>query len=325
MATIKDVAKLAGCSISTVSKYLNGGNVRPENAEPIRSAIAQLDYRANPFARGLKANRSRSIGILLPSMVAPFFGNIAMTIDKLLRDNGYHTLLACYDSNHGLERDCLSFLLSTGIDGLIYIPEDLTAGEFYELTAQRPVPVVQVDRAIEGVQADAVLTNNAEAVQDAISALLQRGHRRIAIISGPKYVMTSKERMVGYLRALSDHDLPYDNNLVINGELTFSTGYQSLSQLMALPNPPTAILSTNHDITMGVITAARERGYKLPEQIDIFGYDSLEACSIMTPPIPVVYQPENEIARTAAAFLIDRLNGYEGDIRQIRLQSQLVY
>ena len=325
MATIKDVAKLAGVSISTVSKYLNGGNVRPENAEPIRSAIAQLDYRANPFARGLKANRSRSIGILLPSMVAPFFGNIAMTIDKLLRECGYHSLLACYDSNHGLERDCLSFLLSTGIDGLIYIPEDLTAGEFYELTSQRPVPVVQVDRAIEGVQADAVLSNNSEAVQKAVSSLLQKGHRRIAIISGPKYVMTSKERLVGYLRALCDHDIPYDDDLVINGDLTFSTGYQSVEQLMNLPNPPTAVLSTNHDITMGLITAARERGFQLPGDLDIFGYDSLEACSIMTPPIPVVYQPENEIARTSASYLIDRLNGYDGPIRQSRLESKLVF
>ena len=114
------------------------------------------------------------------------------------------------------------------------------------------------------------------------------------------------------------------NTLFRNRIFASPTGYQSLSQLMALPNPPTAILSTNHDITMGLITAARERGYKLPEQIDIFGYDSLEACSIMTPPIPVVYQPENEIARTAASFLVDRLNGFEGDIRQVRLESQLM-
>lgn len=323
MATIKDVARLAGVSISTVSKYLNGGNVRPENVEPIRSAIAQLDYRANPFARGLKANRSRSIGILLPSITAPFFGNIVMSMDKVLRDRGYHSLIACYDSNHGLERDYLSFLLSTGIDGLVYCPEDLSSDEFYELTNQRNIPVVQVDRCIQGIQADAVLTDNTEAVQAAISKLISHGHRRIAIISGPKSVFTSKERLVGYLRALSEHEIPYDDALVIHGELDFATGYQGFLKVMASSNPPTAIFSTNHDITMGTITAARERGYCVPDQIELLGYDSVESCSIMTPPIPVVHQPEAEIAQTAAGFLIDRLNGYDGPIRQARLRSSL--
>ena len=325
MSTIKDVARLAGVSISTVSKYLNGGNVRPENVEPIRSAISQLDYRANPFARALKANRSRSIGILLPSMSAPFFGNIVMTMDKRLREHGYHSLLSCYDSNHGLERDYLSYLLTTGVDGLIYVPEDLSSDEFYELTAQRPIPVIQVDRSIQGVQTDTVLTDNMDAVHQVIDHLLEKGHRRVAIITGPKSVFTAKERLVGYLRALSDHDIAYDDTMVVNGELTFATGYQSFINLVSTPHPPTAIFCTNHDITMGCITAARERGYSIPEQIDIFGYDSLESCSIMTPPIPVVHQPENEIARMAASYLVERLNGYDGPVRQTRLNSQLVF
>ena len=246
-----------------------------------------------------------------------------MTIDKRLREHGYHILLSCYDSNHGLERDYLSYMLTTGVDGLIYIPEDLSADEFYELTAQRSIPVVQVDRSVQGVQTDAVLTDNIDAVHRVMSHLIEKGHRRIAIITGPKSVFTAKERLVGYLRALSDHDISYDDTMVVNGELTFATGYQSFIKLMSTSNPPTAIFCTNHDITMGCITAARERNYQLPDQIDIFGYDSLESCSIMAPPIPVVHQPEDEIARVAAAYLVDRLNGYDGPIRQTRLKSRL--
>lgn len=324
MATIKDVAKLAGVSISTVSKYLNGGNIRPENLEPIRSAIAQLDYRANPFARGLKANRSRSIGILLPTMTAPFFGTMVTALDKVLREHGYHSMICCYGSNHGLERDYLSFLLTTGIDGLVYAPEDLSADEYYELIAQRPVPVVQVDRVIQGVATDAVLVNNTETVYKAVSTLLEKGHRRTAIITGPKSVFTAKERLVGYLRALSDHDISYDDALVHSGDLIFATGYTGFSRLMQIPNPPTAIVCTNYDITMGVITAAQERGIRLPEDIDLFGFDSVEVCSLMTPPLPVAQQPENEIGQTAAAYLMERLNGYEGSPRQSRLENRLV-
>lgn len=324
MATIKDVAKLAGVSISTVSKYLNGGNVRPENSEPIRNAIVQLDYRANPFARGLKVNRSQSIGILLPTITAPFFGTVVTALDKVLREHGYHSTICCYGSNHGLERDYLSFLLSTGIDGLIYVPEDLSADEFYELTSQRPVPVVQVDRVIQGVATDAVLVNSTETVYTAVSALLDKGHHRIAILTGPKSVFTAKERLIGYLRALSDHDIPYDDALVHSGDLVFSTGYNVFSRLMQEPNPPTAIVCTNYDITMGVITAAQERGIHLPADIDLFGYDSVEVCSLMTPPLPVAQQPECEIGHTAAHYLLERLDGYNGEPRQSRLTNRLL-
>jgi len=324
MATIKDVAKLAGVSISTVSKYLNGGNVRPEKLESIRSAIAQLDYRTNPFARGLKANRSCSIGILLPTMTAPFFGTMVTALDKVLREHGYHSLICCYGSNHGLERDYLSFLLRTGIDGLVYVPEDLSAEEFYELIAQRPIPVVQVDRVIQGVSTDAVLVNNTETVYNAVSTLLKKGHRRIAILTGPKSVFTAKERLIGYLRALSDHDLPYHDTLVHSGELTFATGYTGFSRLMQEAAPPSAIVCTNYDITMGVITAAQERGIQLPEDIDLFGFDSVEVCSLMTPALPVVQQPEHEIGQTAAQYLMERLDGYDGPPRQSRLENHLV-
>ena len=110
MATIKDVARLAGVSVSTISKYLNGGNVLEENAEAIRKAIAELDYRVNPFARSLKTQRSRSIGVLLPEMTPPFFGSVVMSLDRTLREHGYHTLISCYSSSYGLERENLQFM-----------------------------------------------------------------------------------------------------------------------------------------------------------------------------------------------------------------------
>ena len=323
MATIKDVARLAGVSVSTISKYLNGGNVLEENAEAIRRAISELDYRVNPFARSLKTQRSKSIGVLLPDITAPFFGNVLTALDKVLRENGYHSLVSCYSSNHGLERDNLSFLLSAGIDGLIYVPEDLSADEFYELTSQRPVPVVQVDRVIQGVATDAVLVNSTETVYTAVSALLDKGHHRIAILTGPKSVFTAKERLIGYLRALSDHDIPYDDALVHSGDLVFSTGYNVFSRLMQEPNPPTAIVCTNYDITMGFITAARERGLKIPQDIDVFGFDSVEICSQMQPPLPVVQQPDQELGRLAATYLIERMNGCELPPRMTRLDCKI--
>ena len=320
MATIKDVAKLAGVSVSTISKYINGGNVRAENVESIKRAIAELDYRVNPFARNLKSQRGRSIGILLPDMTAPFYGTLLTSIDKVLREHGYHSLISCYGSNYGLERDNLQFLISNGIDGLIYAPEDLSSDEFYEIIAKCSIPVVQIDRLIPGISSDAVLVDNTDAVYHAVSRLIRQGHRRVAIITGPKSVFTAKERLAGYLKALSDHNIVYDDELVISGDNVFGTGYHGCNALMRLAEPPTAVFTTNYNITIGLVTAVRERTLRIPEDIDIFGFDCVEICTMLKPPLPVVHQPEQEIGQTAANYLIQRLKGYNGKPRTTRLK-----
>ncbi len=323
MATIKDVAEMAGVAPSTISKYLNGGNVRQENAELIRAAIKKLDYRADPFARGLKTRRNRSVGVLIPDMTAPFYGNVVMTLSRTIREQNYHCLISCYGANHGMERDNLKFMLTCGIDGLIYAPEDLSAEEFNELTTNRGIPIVQIDRMIQGVNVDAVLVNNADVVFQAVSKLIASGHSRIAIITGPKSVFTAKERMVGYLRALSNAGILYDDNLIISGQNDFATGYRSCEALMNQQDRPSAVFTTNYDITMGFITAARERGLRIPEDVDVFGFDSVETCSMMNPPLPVVQQPDQLIGITAAQYLLDRLDGYSGDARVARLKCRI--
>ena len=325
MATIKDVARLAGVSISTVSKYLNGGNVRPEYASSVQKAISELEYRANPYARSLKTPRAKSIGILLPSMKLDFFGNIFNALDKVLRGSGYHTVISCYGSDHGLERDYLQFLLNNGIDGLVYVPEHLSAEEFKELTAKRYVPIIQVDRMIQGVDCDAILSDNTDVSYTAVSRLIHDGHKRIALISGPASVLTARERMVGYLRALSDHNIPYDDTLVCTGKYSFTTGHQSFHSLMQLPNPPTAVFCVNYDMSLGVITAAQELGFHIPKDISVLGFDCVELCTLMSPSIPVIRQPDSEIGKTAGAYLLERLNGYDGPARVRRLHSELLY
>ena len=324
MATIKDVARMAGVSVSTVSKYINGGNVRPESAASIASAIEALDFRVNPFARNLKTQRSRSIGILLPDMTAPFFGSVITAMDRVLREHGYHSLISCYSSNHGLERDNLRFLISAGVDGLVYIPEDISTEEFHELTAHRNVPVVQVDRMIPGISSDVVLVDNADVIHKAVTGLIGRGHRRIAMVTGPKSVFTAKERQIGYLRALTDHGILYDDTLFISDENTFATGYRGGKQLLQLEDRPTAIVSTNYDITVGLITAARELGVQIPAEVAIVGFDCVDVCTMMKPPLPVVSQPEQQIGQTAANYLLERMNGYDGPGRTTRLKCRLV-
>ncbi len=324
MATIKDVARMARVSVSTVSKYINGGNVRGQNAQAIADAIEALGFRANPFARGLKSQRNRSIGVLLPDMSVPFFGNVINALERTLREHGYHVLISCYGSDHGRERDNLRFLLSNGIDGLIYFPEDVSATEFEELSENFRIPVVQVDRFIQGLHSDAVLVDNADAAYAAVKALIAKGHRRVGLISGPKTVLTAKERQIGYLRALSDHGIAYDDGLLILGPNEFATGYLGFESLLSLQEPVTAVFCTNYNLTMGLVTAAREQGLKIPEELDIFGFDCADICSMLKPPLPVVHQPEQEMGRLAASYLIDRLEGFDGPPRVTLLKCRVL-
>ena len=133
----------------------------------------------------------------------------------------------------------------------------------------------------------------------------------------------SAKRLIGYLRALSDRGIVYDDQLVISQQNEFATGYRGFEALMKLSDRPTAVFTTNHDITMGFLTAAREQGMRIPEDIDIFGFDCVEICSMMNPPLPVVHQPEAEIGAMAAGYLIQRLEGYTGDPRVIKLKCKL--
>ncbi len=323
MATIKDVARLAGVAASTVSKYINGGSVRKDNEEAIREAISQLDYRVDPFARGLKVRRNRSVGVLLPDMTAPFYGNVVMAISRVMRERDFHCLISSYGANHGLERDNLKFMLSCGIDGLFYAPEDLSAEEFKELTSHCGIPIIQFDRMIQGIGIDTVLVDNTDVVYRAVSRLINSGHTKIAIITGPKSVFTVKERMVGYLRALADGGVLYNDDLVISGENDFATGYRSYELLMSREDRPTAVFTTNYDITNGFISAAREKGMRVPEDVDVIGFDAVEICSMMTPPLPVVHQPEMMIGQTAAQYLLDRLDGCSGPPRVTRLECRI--
>ena len=201
--------------------------------------------------------------------------------------------------------------------------EDLSLDEFYELTATRKIPVVQLDRTLQGLDADAVLVNNAEASYAAVSHLIEKGHRRVAMISGPKSVFSAKERQIGYLRALSDRGILYDDQLVISQQNDFATGYLGFESLTQLADRPTAVFTTNHNITMGFLTAAREQGLRIPEDVDIFGFDCVEICSMLRPPIPVIHQPEAEIGALAANYLIQRLDGYTGEPRMTKLKCSL--
>ena len=307
-ATIKDVARYTGLSIATISKYINGGNVLEKNRVLIEEAIKALDFKVNEIARGLKTNKSMTIGVLIPSLENVFITSIISNIESILIQNGYSTIICDYRENEKLEREKTEFLLSKMVDGIITMPYS-NNGEHIKRALEKNIPVVLIDRPIKDVNCDVVLVDNLNASYDAIEQLITRGHKRIGIICGPEEIFTSQERLKGYLRVYEDYSMEVDPRLIKHGNYQIDSGYKLTNELLDMEPRPTAIYVTNYEMTLGAIMAINERGVSIPDELSIIGFDNIQMAKIVKPPLSIVVQPMQQIGETAANILLKRLKG----------------
>lgn len=310
MSTIKDVAKFTGLSISTISKYINGGNVLDENKALIDNAILTLDFKVNQAARSLKTSKTMTVGALLPTLSVSFFSGILSNIEEYLQREGYSMIICNYNNDEELEMRKLKFLIEKQVDGIILVPErlDATAVNAISEIRERKTPLVLMDRSIQGLEYDRVLVDNSGISYAAVEHLIVNGHRRIGLMMGPQDISTAYERMLGYQRVLADYSIPIDHSLMQLGDYSFESGYRMFSDLMDLQVPPTAIFATNSDMTLGAITAAYERKLKIPQDVSFIGYDEIQLTRVINPPITIVVQPMELIAKNTASILLQRMH-----------------
>ncbi|SHH91166.1 LacI family DNA-binding transcriptional regulator [Clostridium grantii] len=325
-STIKDVAKYTGLSIATISKYINGGNVLDKNKEAIKKAIEDLDFRVNEMARGLKTNKTKTIGILIPNLEQSFCTSIVSNVENILLKQGYSTIICDYKENTELEKEKLEFLVNKMVDGIILMPlNDGTEDEsIIQAVIETGISVVLVDRVLDNVECDVVLVDNLNAAYGAVEEFITRGHKRIGIITGPDNVYTSQERLKGYYRVHEDYSIEVDENLIKKGNYKIDSGYNLLKELMEIEEPPTAIFITNYEMTLGAIMAINDSNIMVPQQVSIIGFDNLELAKVVKPPLSIVIQPMQSIGETSAELLLKRLNGDMSNFpSRFRLKSEL--
>ena len=327
MATIKDVAQYSGLSIATISKYLNGGNLLDSNRALIAEAIDALDYKVNLAARSLKTKRSMVVGVLLPSYKTSFFSDICAFMEDILKEKGYSTILSSYYEDPKQEIHKIQSLIKQNVDAILLVPQYISAEDINAIKEVREhtVPLVLMDRHIPDFECDCALVDNTSATYQAVEQLVINGHRRIGLIIGPVEITTAYERMLGYKRVMEDYNIPLDESLICEGDYTIGAGYSAMNQLMDMDTPPTAVMGTNHDMTMGAITAAYERKMHIPNDISFIGYDEIQLTKVINPPITIVMQPMKQIAEKAAALLLRRMAQDYTDFPQYyRLKSELL-
>ncbi len=311
-STYKDIQRLTGLSLSTISKYLNGGNVLEENARAIDSAIETLDFRVNEFARGLKTRRSKTVGVLIPELNSTFNTTIIADIEDLLRKNGYGAIVCDCRMDKAMEKDALDFLLGKMVDGIINIPFD-GSGEHLTGANLRDIPVVLLDRPVSKYGFDTILVDNFAASRRAAWEFARHGHRRAAILCGSEESYTMSERMRGFDAGLREYGMDRGPGSVVKVGHTIDGGYEGAKRLLGSLRRPTAVFCANYEITVGTIIAVNELGLKIPDELSIIGFDNLTLSQIIRPQLTIVAQPMRRMAETASKLLLFRMKGNTPD------------
>ena len=319
-ATIKDVARTAGVSPATVSQVLNGGRpVAKATKERIESVIAQLAYRPNAFAHGLKTLRSHLVGIVLPDLSNPFYPTLVRGVHDQLAATGYHAVIVNSDAEQAQERALVSELIYRHVDGLILITFTLATRDFASIISAG-TPLVVIGPA-EGV--DHVHTNDFSAAFEMTEYLLHAGYSTVAHIAGPEGAGPAPVRMSGYRAAMSRHALGKAHQIVVHSDFTKAGGAKAMAELLELGPLPRAIFCANDLMALGAVEAAQAVGLSVPEDVAVAGFDDIEAASLVRPALTTVGHSAGELGARAAAQLLERIGGADGPPVDIEVGFEL--
>jgi LacI family transcriptional regulator len=316
MTNIQDVAKLAGVSIATVSRVLNGtARVNSDVKTRVEAAIQELHYQPSPAARSLRVNRSRIIGLLISDIQNPFFLGLMQGVEDEAQRKGYSLILCNSDENPQKEQRYLDVLCAERVAGAIIVPtrEQQRALKRFQ---EREIPVVAVDRRVKDSSIDAVLIDNVHGASEAVTHLIANGYRRIGVITGPMAVTTGWERVVGYRQALHEAGIAHDPLLERSGTFRVESGRQLTNELLDLEDPIDALFVGNNLMTIGAIDAITAHNLRVPDDLALVGYDEMLWASTGPISLTTVTQPVYELGSTAALRLFQRLQNPTRQTRQ---------
>lgn len=312
MVTIKDVARRAGVSITTVSHVINETRYVSEDLTMrVQQAMKELNYRPNSLARSLRSGKSKTIGLVIPDISNLFFAEISRKIEDKGFDNDYSVILCNTDDDAGKESAYIDVLIEKQVDGIIFISAG-SEGKNLNAVTETNLPIVLADRDIKNIDADIVLVNNEDGGYQATKHLISLGFKRIACITGPSMVTPSALRLDGYLKALQESDYEKDRELIRNGDFRYSSGEKAMRELLDLPEPPDAVFVFNDMMALGAMRAINNAGKSIPADIAIVGFDNIPISQSIYPSLTTVAQPIKEMADLLVKILLDRIAEIEG-------------
>jgi DNA-binding LacI/PurR family transcriptional regulator len=331
-ATLTDVARVAGVVAMTASRAINGtGYVSDSVRQRVMRAAHSLNYRPNILARTLKGQRLHAVGIMLPDIANPFSAELVGGMQEVLNQAGYSAFLATANRSAELERAALRAFVDHQVDGVLVATRGTELGnEAISSIIRQGIPVVTVGRPIEDATVDMVTADHWKGAYEAVSHLIQLGHRRIGFVGISPDHASNLRRYQGYTDALREHRISLRSEYVVGpvtspAYATEQDGYAAMMQLGQLKQRPTAIFARNDYTAIGALHAAQELGLSVPGDLAVASFDNIPLSAFTTPPLTTVAQPIGEQGRCAAQFLLDRIEGrVKGPRREVCLDCHLV-
>lgn len=307
MPTIKDVARKAGMSVGTVSRYLNGAALKLESRQRVEDAISALGYRRNALARSMKTGRSMLVGVIVPGLANMFSMRVIEGLERALEEHGFSVLISDCGSDPDKELSKIALLRERRADGLILMP----SGQDAQAVLRRagPMPVVLIDRTMDEDLFDSVLVENEAGACRIVRDAIAHGARRPGMIAGPESVQTARERAAGFRRALAEAGLACAG--VAQGDYTVESGRACMEELLEMGVD--AVFAANHELTVGALSVARGR------DVRVIGFDGMELQALCGERLLSLSQPMEAIGRTAAELLMVRIQAPGALVRCVRL------
>ncbi|HHY45902.1 MAG TPA: LacI family transcriptional regulator [Firmicutes bacterium] len=315
--TMKDIARLAGVSVNTVSRALNG---KPEIDEKTRQRILEIarehSYSPNSLAASLASKKTRTVGLIVPDICDPFYAQQARGVEDMARARGYTVILINTDEDPKTELKAVDTLRSKRVDGML-LTSVFPGIDHVVLLQKQHIPFVLLNRRLTSLDTDYVVNDNIKGAYEATRHLIRLGHTRIAHITGPERITSVRERLAGYTKAIQEAGLSIQDDLVFTGESLKPQSGEVLARRALSVNPrPTAIFAFCDTLAMGAYATAKEMGLMVPEDLAIVGYDDIPFAACFEVPLTTVAQPSYEMGRTACKILLDRIESGGNDQEQ---------
>lgn len=310
MSTIKDIARQTGFSVSVVSRALNNKyGVKDETRLLITNAAKELKYYPHAAARSLVTRRTETIGVMMADISEPFYSQIIKGMELSASKTGYTLLFS--NSYESLEqRHVVQRLIESGrVDGLIIIGSNIKEKNFVLHLLEREIQFVLIERNFSDPRVNCIWVDNVEGAFRAVNYLIEKGHRRIAHISGNLNYQTALDRLEGYKKALQTAGLPFIEELITTGKFIWQDGYRAMKELLCYQPTCTAVFAANDTMAYGALQAIDEAGLTVPGDIAVVGFDDLEFSHLTSPPLTTIHQPRYEMGEQAVKILVELLNG----------------
>ncbi|MDQ0208153.1 catabolite control protein A [Alkalicoccobacillus murimartini] len=324
--TIYDVAREAGVSMATVSRVVNGNpNVKPTTRKKVLEAIEQLGYRPNAVARGLASKRTTTVGVIIPDISSIFFSELARGIEDIATMYKYNIILCNSDQNKEKEIHLINTLLEKQVDGIVYMGGEITE-EHAEQFKRSPVPIVLAATLDQEKSFPSVNIDYKQAAEDAVTTLIEKGHKRIGMLSGSlDDPINGFQKFAGYRSALENKNIDFDENLIVLGDYTYDSGIEAMESFIEMKEMPTAIFASSDEMALGVIHGAQDKGYHVPEDFDVIGFDNTRLSVMVRPTLTTVVQPMYDIGAVSMRLLTKFMNKEEVTDHTVQLPHRIEF